>query len=148
MSVVGFLQQRNALNQRVKDVSRKGAKAQSGKDVRRIYIRKYLTHSLQLFTDKKKLPGYAVFAPDRARVRGAALAETQLALANGFVQRSAFLTKYPASLSTAAQFIDAVLATIQSAGGVDLSAQKPALTDVYNNAGGCGRRQRHVSTGE
>ena len=74
--------------------------------------------------EAKKLPSYPVFARDRARVVGGAdLAQGQLDLANAFVQRNEFLTKYPASLSTAAQFVDAVLATISNDTGVDLTSQ-------------------------
>src|SRR5207253_2124450 len=48
--------------------------------------------------EAKKLPTYAAFSADRARVIGGdMLAATQLALASAFAQRPEFLTKYPAS---------------------------------------------------
>ena len=62
------------------------------------------------------------------------LAQSQLNLANAFVQRPAFLAKYPASL-TGAQFIAAVLQNIQTADGVDLTAQTSALMTLYNSGG-------------
>jgi hypothetical protein len=76
-----------------------------------------------------------VFAPDRSAITaGTELAATQLALANAFVQRPAFLAKYPASL-TGAQFIDALLATINSDSRADLTTQKNALLTLYNQGG-------------
>jgi hypothetical protein len=87
-------------------------------------------------TEARKLPSYAVFAHDRARVvGGASLAQGQLDLANAFVQRAEFTTKYASSL-TGAHFVDAVLATIQSV-GADLTGQRTALINLYN-AGGRG----------
>jgi hypothetical protein len=89
--------------------------------------------------DDKKWPSYAVFSNDRAKVVGGAdLAQAQLSLANAFVQRPSFLTKYPASLATADQFVDAVLATIQNDLGVNLSTQRTALINLYNSGGGRG----------
>jgi len=40
-------------------------------------------------------------------VGGSNLTQSQLEFANTFVQRTEFLNKYPASLSTGGQFIDA-----------------------------------------
>jgi hypothetical protein len=86
-------------------------------------------------TEAKKLPGYAVFSQDRARVvGGASLAQSQLELANLFVQRPEFLSKYPASLS-GQQFVDALLSTIKSDIGVDLSSQRDALINLFNSGG-------------
>jgi hypothetical protein len=83
-----------------------------------------------------KLPSYAVFARDRAQVvGGTSLAQSQLDLANAFVQRPEFVAKYPASLSTAAQFVDAVLATIQNDLAVDLSSERSALITLFNHGG-------------
>lgn len=90
--------------------------------------------------DEKRWPSYAVFSSDRAKVVGGAnLAQAQLSLANAFVQRSEFLAKYPASLTTADQFVDAVLATIQNDLGVNLSSQRTALITLYNTPVGGGR---------
>jgi hypothetical protein len=91
--------------------------------------------------ENKKLPSYAVFVPDRARVVGGAnLAQAQVALANDFVQRPEFLARYPANL-TGPQFVDAVLATIRSSFfcgasiGPDLSLQRDSLITLFNQAG-------------
>jgi hypothetical protein len=87
-------------------------------------------------TEARKLPSYNAFVQDRARVvGGSSLAQAQLALANAFVQRPEFIAKYPASLATAEQFVDALLATVMSDLGVDLSSQRSALIDLYNQGG-------------
>ena len=89
--------------------------------------------------EEKKLPSYAVFVADRARVvGGASLAQRQLDLANLFVTRAEFITKYPASLATADQFVDAVLLTLQTDIGVNLSGQRTNLINLYNTQGGRG----------
>ncbi len=83
-----------------------------------------------------KIPSYTKFAQDRALVVGSSnLAQAQLNFANAFVQRPEFIAKYPASLSTAAQFVDAVLATIQTDLGVDLSTQRQNLINLYGTLG-------------
>ena len=88
--------------------------------------------------EEKKLPSYAVFVADRARVIGGTnLGQKQLALANLFVGRPEFLTRYPASLATADQFVDAVLAT-QTELGLNLSAERGNLINLYNTQGGRG----------
>jgi hypothetical protein len=86
----------------------------------------------------KKMPSYAVFNPDRLQVVGGSnLPQAQLDFANSFVQRQRFIDKYPLSLSPT-DFINALLASIQSAHpGVDLSSQFGALMNLYN-AGGRG----------
>ena len=87
--------------------------------------------------EEKKLPSYAVFAPDRLLVVGGAnLAQAQLDFANAFVQRPAFLARYPASLATADQFVDAVLTTLQSDIGVNLSGERVNLINLYNSPTG------------
>ena len=76
---------------------------------------------------------------DRSRVIGGSnLAQKQLDLANAFVLRPEFQTRYPSSLATADQFVDAVLQTVSSDLGVSLSSQRANLIDVYNNQGGRG----------
>jgi hypothetical protein len=78
-------------------------------------------------TEAHKLPNYLVFATDRARVIGGAnLAQGQQDLASAFVNRAAFISKYPANLSLD-QFVDAVLATVNNDLGVNLNAQRNAL---------------------
>ena len=83
-----------------------------------------------------KMPTYPVFAADRALVVGGAnLAQQQLAFANAFVLRPAFINKYPASLATADQFVDAVLATIQNDIQVNLTSERANLITLYNTGG-------------
>ncbi len=82
-----------------------------------------------------KLPSYGMFAPDRMRVIGSSsLAQSQLDLANAFVERPEFLAKYPGNL-TASQYVGAVLQTIHNADGANLSSQTDALIALYNSGG-------------
>ena len=86
-------------------------------------------------SESNKLPGYAVFARDRARVVGGAnLAQGQLDLANVFVTRPEFLAKYPAS-QDGPTFVDALLANIKNELGVDLTSQRTALINLFNSGG-------------
>lgn len=86
-------------------------------------------------TESRKLPSYAVFARDRARVVGGlSLAQSQLDLANAFVARAEFLAKYPAS-QDGPTFVDAILATIRNETGGDLTAQRTALINLFNTGG-------------
>jgi plastocyanin len=87
-------------------------------------------------TEANKLPSYSVFTPDRARVIGSSnLTAVQQAFANQFVARTDFTSKYSPGLSGMA-FISAVLGTIQTDDGVDLTSQAGTLMTQYNNAGG------------
>ncbi|HKZ79229.1 MAG TPA: chitobiase/beta-hexosaminidase C-terminal domain-containing protein, partial [Pyrinomonadaceae bacterium] len=82
-----------------------------------------------------KFPSYAAFTQDRAQVVGGPdLAQSQLALANDFVQRPEFLTKYPAGLS-GPEFVNGILASIASASSSDLSSQSVTLNNLYNQGG-------------
>jgi hypothetical protein len=82
-----------------------------------------------------KMPSYQVFAQDRATVPGGPnLARAQLALANAFVQRPSFTAKYPLSLATADQFVDAVLDTMTTI-GVNLSSERANLISLYGTLG-------------
>jgi len=82
-----------------------------------------------------QLPSYAAFIQDRAHVVGGGdLAQKQLALANAFAQRADFLAKYPASLS-GPQFVDALLATILTDSGANLSSQRDLLITHFNSGG-------------
>ena len=93
--------------------------------------------------EAKKMPRYTNFMRDRAQVVGGAnLAATQQALANAFVLRPEFVTKYPVGLS-GSQFVSAVLLTIQTATGADLSSQSAALVTHFNS-GGRGRVMFHL----
>jgi hypothetical protein len=87
-------------------------------------------------TEANKLPSYSIFAADRTSVVGGPdLTQAQIDFATGFVQRAEFLAKYPASLG-GPSFIDSVLANIMNDLGVDLSGQRSALLDLFNQAGG------------
>jgi hypothetical protein len=82
-----------------------------------------------------KLVAYINFALDRALVvGGSSLAQSQLNFANGFVQRPEFLARYPASLDGPA-FVDAVLTTLRNDIGVDISAQRVGLINLFNQGG-------------
>ena len=65
---------------------------------------------------------------------GVNLAQGQLDLATAFVQRPAFLARYPAS-QDGPTFVDAVLATINNDLGVDLTSQRAALINLFNSGG-------------
>jgi hypothetical protein len=60
----------------------------------------------------------------------------RIALATAFVQRQEFQRKYPATMKPA-EFVDAILATVVQASGVDLSANKDTLLSLLDdpNAG-------------
>ena len=82
-----------------------------------------------------RFPSYAVFSQDRAQVVGGpGVAQSQLALANDFVDRPEFLAKYPASLS-GPEFVDAILTSINGASGSDLTSQIGVLNDLYTQGG-------------
>ncbi len=96
-------------------------------------------------TETQKLPRYLTFVRDRAQVVGGTeLANSQQALANAFVQRPEFVARYPLSLSTGSQFVNAVLATIQTASGANLSSEIPILINHFNT-GGRGRVMFHLA---
>jgi hypothetical protein len=95
--------------------------------------------------EAKKLPRYLTFVRDRAQVvGGTVLPASQKALADAFVGRPEFIAKYPLSLSTGSQFVNALLGTIQNASGVDLSSQSSALITHFNS-GGRGLVMFHVA---
>ena len=72
-------------------------------------------------------PCYDVYASLRAPLVGSSnLAADLQTAANGFVNRSDFMTKYPSGLMLP-QFVDAVLMTIQNDIGVNLNSQRNAL---------------------
>jgi glucose/arabinose dehydrogenase len=85
--------------------------------------------------EETKLPNYSVFLNDRARVIGGAdLAQKLLDLANAFVQRTEFVTRYPGSLNGPG-FIDALLASLKNDLGVDLMSQRDGLVALFNSGG-------------
>ena len=84
--------------------------------------------------EEKKVPAYLPFMRDRSRVRGGAqLAQMQLDFALHFVLRPEFVTKYPLSLDGPG-FVDAVLLTVFVDLGVNLSGQRQALINLYNQS--------------
>jgi hypothetical protein len=86
-------------------------------------------------TEALKMPSYAVFVRDRARVVGGTnLAQSQLDLANAFVQRAEFISRYPAGLS-GAEFVDALLLRIANDSGANLGPQRNALINLFNQGG-------------
>jgi hypothetical protein len=92
--------------------------------------------SAALHAEAKKLPRNLSFARDRVQVvGGSGLAQSQLALANAFVLRPEFTTRYPASLTTASQFVDAVLTTIRTDSGAELITQRDTLIGHFNTGG-------------
>jgi hypothetical protein len=77
-------------------------------------------------------PVYAEFGPDRRQVvDGPTLEQTKQALTLAFVQRPEFATKYNGN-TTAAAFVDALIASIRQNSGVSLAGQRQALIDKYN----------------
>jgi CHRD domain-containing protein/PA domain-containing protein/Calx-beta domain-containing protein len=82
-----------------------------------------------------EFPSYAVFKQDRAQViGGSGLAQSQLALANDFVQRPEFLVRYPGSLSGPA-FVNALVTSINNSSGADLTSQITTLNNLYAQGG-------------
>ncbi|MCU1265596.1 MAG: uncharacterized protein JWM21_1914 [Acidobacteria bacterium] len=117
---------------------------QTGSYVQRLYRAAYGNNqpfpntqtNVNFPNEEKKMPNYSVFSVDRAAVVGGGnLAQKQLDLANTFVGRAEFTARYPASLSTAPQFVDAVLGTIQTDLGVNLSGERNNLITLYNSLG-------------
>jgi hypothetical protein len=85
--------------------------------------------------EARKIPRYDVFVRDRARVVGGSnLPQAQSDLANAFVLRPEFLSRYSAGLSGPA-FVDAILARINADSGVNLTGQRSALISLFNQGG-------------
>ncbi len=83
------------------------------------------------------LPAYAKFSPDRARVVGSAtLEQGKLAFANLFASRNEFTSRYPAS-QTPAQFVDALLATVNTAANLtfDAATRQNFINDATTSRG-------------
>ncbi|HEV7857967.1 MAG TPA: DUF4214 domain-containing protein, partial [Pyrinomonadaceae bacterium] len=75
---------------------------------------------------------YAEFNTDRSRViGGTGLEEKQSELAAAFVQRAEFMQKYEGR-NGAESFVDALLANVRQASGVDLSGQRNTLIATYH----------------
>ncbi|MDQ2854982.1 MAG: DUF4214 domain-containing protein, partial [Acidobacteriota bacterium] len=78
-------------------------------------------------------PGYGEFTPDRSQVLGGPdLDETKSAFAQDFVQRTAFVARYPQNM-TREEFVDAVLQTMQQRSGRNYSVLRDGLLNDYNH---------------
>jgi len=85
---------------------------------------------------------YSDFMNDRGRVVGGTQIEaSKTALAEDFVQRPAFTTKYPVSQS-AEDFVDALINTIRTSSNVDLTSKRSEILAAYNNGGGTQAQSR------
>jgi DNA/RNA endonuclease G (NUC1) len=86
-------------------------------------------------------PALTEFASDRLQVVGGVNLETeQAAFVDAFVQRGDFTRKY-ATKTTAEDFVDALLVTVQQTSGVDLRSQRADLINRYR-AGGTANQSR------
>jgi hypothetical protein len=82
-----------------------------------------------------RAPGYGEFTPDRSQVLGGpGLDEAKTTFAQGFVQRPAFVARYPQSM-TREEFVDAVLQTMQQRSGRNHSALRDGLLNDYDSGG-------------
>jgi glucose/arabinose dehydrogenase len=82
-----------------------------------------------------RTPFYNEFTFDLGNVQaGPNLEASKLAFIAAWTKRPEFLQKYPVDM-TGPQFVDALLGTIWEASQVDLSNQRDALIQEYNNAG-------------
>ena len=85
--------------------------------------------------EARKLPAYAAFNRDRAAVIGGpGLRQSQLALAEAFVQREEFKSKYPDGLRGPG-FVDAIIDTMKTEAGIDFGPQRSVLLDLFNSGG-------------
>jgi hypothetical protein len=74
-------------------------------------------------------PLYGQYILDKSLL-GDGTEANKTAFAEGFVQRPEFLVKYPAT-QNGSDFIDALIATIQTASGVNLTPRRPELVNEY-----------------
>jgi hypothetical protein len=78
-------------------------------------------------------PLYDSFMPDRAAlVGGSQLEQSKQAFALAWVQSLSFAGRYPVTM-TAAQYVDALLATIQQGSNVNLTGQRQTFINEYNS---------------
>jgi hypothetical protein len=78
-------------------------------------------------------PLYQEFARDRQQVvDGPNLEETKQLFAESFVGRTEFVSRYQNSM-TAESFVEALLANVRQASGIDLSSERGAIIDRYNS---------------
>jgi hypothetical protein len=81
-------------------------------------------------------PTYAEFSVDRSQVvGGATLDQSKLDFALAFVQRQEFLDRYAGTGKSAQGFVDALIATVLSSSGVDLTDQRENLLTTYDRGG-------------
>ncbi|MGB9178632.1 MAG: DUF4214 domain-containing protein, partial [Pyrinomonadaceae bacterium] len=77
--------------------------------------------------------GYAEYAADRQQVIGGdQLAQSQVALSEVLVNRTEFAQKYTGA-QTAEQFLDALLANVKQASGVDLTPRRSDYLNLYES---------------
>ena len=74
-------------------------------------------------------PSYGQYVLDKTLL-GTPSDANKTAFAEGFVQRTEFLAKYPAT-QNGSDFIDALIATIKNNSGVDLTPKRPELVNEY-----------------
>ncbi|MEA2206039.1 MAG: hypothetical protein QOE77_2815 [Blastocatellia bacterium] len=92
-------------------------------------------------------PTYKEFMPDRRLViGGSSLEAKKAAFAEAWVQRPAFLTQYPATM-TNAQFVDAILATMKNANGgtgTDLTSSRGTFISQLDGGATRGQVVRNI----
>jgi hypothetical protein len=87
---------------------------------------------------------YTEFMRDRNRLHaGTNLSADRVALAEEFVQRSEFVTKYPLSQS-ASEYVDALIQSVNQSSGLDITAHKTELVNEYNSGGTQENRRARV----
>jgi len=78
-------------------------------------------------------PTFAEFSVDRLQVIGGSDLEAQkTAFALAFVQRQEFVSKYQGTGKSAQGFVDALIATVMSSSGVDLTGERENLLTTYD----------------
>lgn len=89
-------------------------------------------------------PVFGEFMPDRQQVVGGSnLDASKAAFADAWVQRAAFLAKYPANMAND-QFVNAVLQTMKAYDGVDLSSQSGTYIGQLNGGATRGQVVRQI----
>ncbi len=82
-----------------------------------------------------RTPNYTEFMPDRSQVIGGPnLDAARIAFTDTFVQRPEFTAKYPAAL-TRDQFVDALLQTMTTRSGADVSSLRDTILSDYDTGG-------------
>ena len=82
-----------------------------------------------------RMPNYNEFMPDRSQVVGGPnLEAARVAFTDAFVQRAEFTAKYPQAL-TRDQFVDALLQTMTTRSGADVSSLRDTMLSDYDTGG-------------